>query len=89
MSLALAVTLAGSALAGTRELARLPELARYAEEVGVDQLGVPDHVVLGQGVDGYPFGRFPEAPTSPYPEPLVLLAAVAAVTSRLELAPSA
>jgi probable F420-dependent oxidoreductase len=85
----LAITLAGASLVGTADLARLPALALHAEEVGVDQLGVPDHVVLGKELVGYPFGPFPEASTSPYPEPLVALAAVAAVTTRLELAPSA
>lgn len=86
--LRLAVTLAGASLAASDRLARLPALARHAEDVGVDQLGVPDHVVLGSTLEGYPYGPFPEVPTSPYPEPLTLLAAVAAVTSRLELAPS-
>jgi probable F420-dependent oxidoreductase len=85
----LAITLAGASLVRTADLARLPALARHAEDVGIDQLGVPDHVVLGTELVGYPFGPFPEASTSPYPEPLVLLGAVAAATSRLELAPSA
>jgi probable F420-dependent oxidoreductase len=85
----LAITLAGPPLVGTADLARLPGLAKHAEDVGVDQLGVPDHVLLGTELDGYPFGPFPEAPTSPYPEPLTVLGAVAAVTSRIELAPSA
>jgi probable F420-dependent oxidoreductase len=75
-------------LADRPGLARIPELARQAEASGVDQLAVPDHVVLGPVTEGYPFGTFPERPDSPYPEPLTLLAAVAAVTSRLELAPS-
>jgi probable F420-dependent oxidoreductase len=84
----LAITLAGPSLVHTAGLSRLPGLARHAEDVGIDQLAVPDHVLLGTELDGYPFGRFPELPTSPYPEPLTLLAAVAAVTSRLELAPT-
>ncbi len=88
LTLRLAVTLAGPALVASDRLRRIPELARAAEEVGVDQLGVPDHVLLGGATDAYPYGPFPEALTSPYPEPLMVLAAVAAVTSRIELAPS-
>jgi probable F420-dependent oxidoreductase len=85
----LAITLAGRSLVATAALPRIPELARIAEQLGVDQLGVPDHVVLGHELGGYPHGTFPEEADSPYPEPLTLLAAVAAVTSRIELAPSA
>jgi probable F420-dependent oxidoreductase len=44
--------------------------------------------VLGQNTDGYPFGAFPEAPANPYPEPLTVLAAVASLTTRVELAPT-
>jgi probable F420-dependent oxidoreductase len=86
--LRLAVTFAGAGFADRAGLAGLPELAREAEAMGVDQLAVPDHVALGADTDGYPFGAFPEAPANPYPEPLTVLAAVAAVTTRLELAPS-
>ena len=89
LTVRLAITLAGTSLVRAPDLPRLPDLARHAEDLGIDQLGVPDHIVLGAELGGYPHGTFPEAPTSPYPEPLALLAAVAAVTSRLELAPSA
>ena len=84
----LAITLAGSHLAGSPVLPRILELAVLAEELGIDQLGVPDHLALGTDTSGYPYGPYPEQPTSPYPEPLVLLAAVAARTTRIELAPS-
>jgi probable F420-dependent oxidoreductase len=86
--LRLAVTFAGAGFADGSSLAQLPGLARQAEALGVDQLAVPDHVVLGPNLAGYPFGPFPETAGNPYPEPLTVLAAVASVTSRLELAPS-
>lgn len=86
--LRLAISLAGAGFADRSGLARIPAIARHAEELGVDQLAVPDHVVLGPVTGGYPFGAFPERPDSPYPEPLTVLAAVAGVTERLELAPS-
>jgi probable F420-dependent oxidoreductase len=86
--LGLAVTFAGAVFAGRSGLAELPALARAAEALGVDQLAVPDHVVLGYDTEGYPWPPFPEAPDNPYPEPLTVLAAVSAVTSRIQLAPS-
>jgi probable F420-dependent oxidoreductase len=49
---------------------------------------VPDHIALGTDTSGYPYGPYPELPTAPYPEPLIMLAAVAARTTRIELAPS-
>jgi probable F420-dependent oxidoreductase len=69
------------------DLARLGEVARRLDEAGVDYLTVADHVVLGPdlsahdalgGALGYPL-------TEPYPEPLVTLAAIAAVTTRIRL----
>ncbi len=84
----LATTLTGPLLGTGERLRHVPELAREAEALGVDQLGVPDHVLLGEGLGAYPYGRFPEPPTCPYPEPMILLAAVAAVTRTIELAPS-
>lgn len=69
------------------DLARLGEVARRLDDAGVDYLTVADHIVLGSdlsahdalgGALGYPL-------TEPYPEPLVTLAAIAAVTSRIRL----
>jgi probable F420-dependent oxidoreductase len=84
----LATTLTGPLLGSGERLAELPALAAEAEALGIDQLGVPDHVLLGEALGAYPYGRFPEPPTCPYPEPMTVLAAVAAVTRRIELAPS-
>lgn len=64
----------------------LLDVARAAEDAGVDRLVVSDHVVLGFGTDAYKWGRFPTAPDGPWLEPLSCLSAVAAVTSRLRLA---
>ncbi len=50
-------------------------------------LAVPDHVVLGAEIAGFPEKiSFPA--TNPYPEPLTLLTAVAATTSQLALVSS-
>lgn len=62
------------------------EIARVAEEGGVDRLVVSDHVVMGQSTEAYRWGRFPTAPDGPWLEPLTCLTAMAAVTSRVRLA---
>ena len=47
---------------------------------------LPDHVVMGPRTDRYPFGTFPYPGEEPWPEPMTLLAAIAAVTERVRLA---
>ncbi len=64
----------------------LLDVARAAEDAGVDRLVVTDHVVMGTDTSAYRWGRFPTAPDGPWPEPLTCLAAIAAVTSRVRLA---
>jgi probable F420-dependent oxidoreductase len=61
-------------------------LAVAAERCGVDGVSVVDHVVMGSNVQRYPYGRFPGGPEAPYLEPLTVLAAISAVTERIELA---
>lgn len=65
---------------------RLLDVARAADEAGIDRVVVTDHVVNGPNVDEYPWGRFPVAPDADWLEPLTVLSAVAAVTERLRLA---
>ena len=64
----------------------LVEVARMADGAGVDQIALSDHVVMGRHTELYPYGRFPFPPEDPWPEPLTVLAAMAAVTSRIRLA---
>jgi probable F420-dependent oxidoreductase len=64
----------------------LLDVARACEDAGVDRLVVNDHVVMGRRTDAYVWGRFPTAPDGPWLEPLTVLAAIAAVTSRIRLA---
>ena len=69
-----------------RDVLRLaPEL----ERLGFDGLTLPDHLLLAQSVDGrYPHsadGKPPFNPDTPWPDALVLLGAVGAVTIRLRL----
>ena len=62
------------------------ELARVADEAGVHQIAVPDHLAIGPRTDAYPYGRFPLPPDEPWLEPMATLAAMAAATQRIRLA---
>ena len=64
----------------------LLDLAVTVERVGLDGVSVVDHVVMGSSVDRYPYGRFPGGPRAAWLEPLTVLAAISAVTERIELA---
>lgn len=64
----------------------LLDLARVAEDAGVDRVVVTDHVVMGPHTDAYVWGRFPTPPEAPWLEPLTVLTGLAAVTERLRLA---
>jgi probable F420-dependent oxidoreductase len=64
----------------------LIDLARQAEDAGVDGVVVVDHVVMGRNTDEYAWGTFPQPPEAPWLEPLTVLTAMGAVTERLRLA---
>jgi len=64
----------------------LVELARLAEEVGLDGVVLGDHVVLGDRLDRYPYPPVHFSSDATWAEPLAVLAAAAAVTSRIGLA---
>jgi probable F420-dependent oxidoreductase len=80
-----------------RDLRALVDLAREAERAGFDGVMASEHVVLGAGADadGRPANPRDYAlpgnqdPATPWPSSLLLLAAVAAVTTRLRLIASA
>jgi probable F420-dependent oxidoreductase len=67
------------------DLRDLLEVARAADDAGVDRLVVSDHVLLGRNLDAYRWGRFPTGPDGAWLEPLTCLTAFAAVTSRARL----
>ena len=83
VSLSITVSALGHLYGG--DLAGLVELARIADDTGIDQLVIPDHVVMGPHLEAYPYGRFPLPLEEPWPEPLTVLAAMAAVSSRVRL----
>ena len=61
------------------------DLARMADDAGVDRVSLADHVVMGTHTDAYPWGKFPWPADTPWHEPLTLLSAMAAITSRVRL----
>lgn len=63
----------------------LVDVARQAEDCGIDRVVVVDHVVMGRNTDAYAWGRFPVPPEAPWLEPLSVLSAMAAVTSTIRL----
>jgi probable F420-dependent oxidoreductase len=69
-----------------RDWRALLDVARACDDAGVDRVVLNDHVVMGRHTDAYTWGRFPTAPEDPWLEPLTVLAAMAAVTSRVRLA---
>ena len=68
------------------DLRRLVDLAVACEAGAVDGIVVVDHVIMGERFDRYEWGPFRFEPGAPWAEPLTLLAAVAAATTRIRLA---
>jgi probable F420-dependent oxidoreductase len=72
---------------------RVFDLARAADDAGVDRVVVSDHVVFGEDLEAYgrpekggvEGGRQPTGPDGHWLEPLVVLTAVAAQTTRVRL----
>ena len=66
---------------------RLIEVGRLADEAGVDDLTVPEHVLMGANASEQdPWSTWePEHLEMPWPEPLLTLAAMAGVTRRVRL----
>jgi probable F420-dependent oxidoreductase len=64
---------------------RILDLARAAEDAGIDRIVVVDHVVMGDHLEAYTWGTFPTGPDGAWLEPLTVLAGMAAVTSSIRL----
>ena len=72
----------------TGGIAGLLDFARVADAAGVDQLTVSEHVAMGSEIIGYPYGHYPSTIDADWYEPLVMLSAVAAVTTQVRLSSS-
>ena len=79
------VTISGLSRLFGGDLAAVLDAARAADEAGVDQLVLTDHLAIGPRTDRYPFGTFPYPPEEPWLEPLTTLAAIAGATERVRL----
>jgi probable F420-dependent oxidoreductase len=75
MKVGFLLPIADDAATGTPTWSRIAELARHAEAGGIDSLWIFDHLIF----------RFPDEPESGLHEAWTLVAAVAAVTSRVEI----
>ncbi len=64
------------------------DVATRADALGIEAVSLPDHVAMGCRTDRYPYGDFPMPESFPWFEPLTVLAAVAAATSRIRLTTS-
>src|SRR5688572_20701958 len=64
---------------------QLVESICIADQVGIDQVSMTDHVVMGERTDRYPYGNFPSPLTYPWYEPIATLSAIAARTDRIRL----
>ncbi|MEP6625026.1 MAG: TIGR03619 family F420-dependent LLM class oxidoreductase, partial [Acidimicrobiia bacterium] len=83
---ALSVTISGLDRLFGDDLAAVVDVAGVADELGVDQLVLPDHVAIGRRLDRYPYGAaFPYPPSEPWLEPLTTLAAIAGATRKVRL----
>jgi probable F420-dependent oxidoreductase len=69
----------------SHNLPALFDFARVAEERGVDDLALSEHVVMAHRPGKYGASTAPHHFDEPWPEPLTTLAALAAVTRRVRL----
>ena len=82
----ISVIISGLSMLYGNDLGRgLLETARLADDAGIDQLVMTDHLAMGPRVEKYPYGKFPFPLEEPWPEPLTTLAAMAGATRRVRL----
>lgn len=67
------------------DVTKVVELARVADEKGVDWVNITDHVIMGEMIDKYPYGKFPLPLDFCWWEPIATLSAMAIVTKRIRL----
>jgi probable F420-dependent oxidoreductase len=93
---ALSISLTSFAATDPGDWQPMFERATAADEAGVDRLAVSDHVVFGENLEAYARpelggsegGRQPTGPDGLWLEPLTVLTAVSAVTTRIRQATS-
>ncbi|MBL7496402.1 TIGR03619 family F420-dependent LLM class oxidoreductase [Frankia sp. CNm7] len=75
----------GESMYRSDEQHKIIDLARAADEAGVDTLVQSDHVIMGERLDRYPWGPFRYPYGSPWLEPVTLLSVIAGATARVRL----
>ncbi|MDB5394785.1 MAG: fmn-dependent monooxygenase [Rhodospirillales bacterium] len=70
------------------DIAAVGQAVRLAEDKGIDQVFIGDHLAMGAVRDAYPFGEFTPPLDYPWYEPITIMAAVAGATSRIRLSTS-
>lgn len=70
------------------DIAAVGQVVSLAEEKGIDQVFIGDHVSMGADRRAYPFGKFTAPLDYPWFEPITLMAAVANATRRIRLSMS-
>jgi len=70
------------------DFAKVVDLMRRAEDLGIDQMVITDHVVMGERTDRYPYGEFPTPPDYQWFEPIVAMSSIAGATERIRLSTS-
>ena len=81
------VTVSGLRRLFGRDLAAVVDVARVADDAGIDQIVMPDHLAMGTRTDRYPFGDVPvPARASRGSSRSRVLAAMASATRRVRLA---
>src|SRR6478672_434186 len=82
----ISVTVSGLSRLFGDDLAAVVDVARIADDAGIHQVVMTDHLAIGPRTDRYPFApKFPYPPEEPWLEPLTVLAAFAGATSRVRL----
>ena len=67
------------------DFAGIVDVARMADEAGIDMISITDHVVMGEHLENYPYGSFPLPLDYPWFEPMTVLATSAGVTQNIRL----
>ncbi|HLG86737.1 MAG TPA: TIGR03619 family F420-dependent LLM class oxidoreductase [Alphaproteobacteria bacterium] len=67
------------------DFAPVIDLMRLADEKGIDQVSITDHVVMGEHVEKYPYGPFYNPLDFPWYEPISVPSAIAGVTKDIRL----
>jgi probable F420-dependent oxidoreductase len=68
------------------DFAAVLPLIQLADELGLDQVSLAEHVLISEGgVASYPYGKYYQHLTDPWPEPIAYLATLAGATRRIAL----